>query len=408
MSGDLSSVCSKAIGDAKDDLNHLSSEIWKNPELAFQETHAHNVLTDFLENKGFRVERNFIKKTGFRATYGSGDGDGVHVCVMCEYDALPSLGHAAGRNLSSEASVAAALGIQAAIKQQQKLGKVTVLGTPATEGGGGKLDMINEGCFDGIDFAMLAQPLNENIAAPVTLNILRVRVSYAGKAAHASTQPWEGKNALDAAVACYSNVALMRQQLKPTWKINGIITNGGLKPNIIPEETEMLFYLRAPEQTDLMFLQQRATACFVAAAKATGCEVNFEFLDKPYHNVVHNSVLANLYKKHAEGLGLQFSTDEEVLQCSTGSTDMGNVSHVIPCVYPAFDIKTQAPIHTQAFTEASSAPEAQQPVLQCAQAMAMTALEVMQQSQIMSDIRNEFETIDSVHTPVIAGTNPFP
>ncbi|CAH1242992.1 PM20D2 [Branchiostoma lanceolatum] len=367
MSGDLSSVCSKAIGDAKDDLNHLSNEIWKNPELAFQETHAHNVLTDFLENKGFRVERNFIKKTGFRATYGSGDGDGVHVCVMCEYDALPSLGHAAGRNLSSEASVAAALGIQAAIKQQQKLGKVTVLGTPATEGGGGKLDMINEGCFDGIDFAMLAQPLNENIAAPVTLNILRVRVSYAG-----------------------------------------IITNGGLKPNIIPEETEMLFYLRAPEQTDLMFLQQRATACFVAAAKATGCEVNFEFLDKPYHNVVHNSVLANLYKKHAEGLGLQFSTDEEVLQCSTGSTDMGNVSHVIPCVYPAFDIKTQAPIHTQAFTEASSAPEAQQPVLQCAQAMAMTALEVMQQSQIMSDIRNEFETIDSVHTPVIAGTNPFP
>ncbi|XP_077982357.1 xaa-Arg dipeptidase-like [Glandiceps talaboti] len=217
---DCQNLAAAAIDKAEKELFQISQELWKHPELEFDEKRAHDVLTVFLEKHGFDVERNFIHPTGFRAVYGSG---GLNICVLCEFDALPEIGHGSGRNLVTECSLAVALALKATIEHCKKLnkplGKVTVIGSPAEESGGGKIDMISAGVFENVDIALRAQPHHNNLSKPVMLDMLQMKVAYNGKPTHGAL-PWEGRNALDAAVLCYNNLAALRQQIKPSMQIN--------------------------------------------------------------------------------------------------------------------------------------------------------------------------------------------
>ena len=239
MASNLKAVASASIDTHRDGLKDLSASIWSNPELGLEEHGAHKLLTDYLEEKGFAVELGYTGlETAFRATFGSGR---PNVCVICEYDALPEIGHACGHNLIAEAGVAAGLGLKAALEcEGAPKGRVTVMGTPAEESVGCKIELIENGAFEDIDIAMMVHPFPETHIRPI-YNALRVlRAGYTGKAAHAAAYPWEGVNALDAVVAAYTSVSVLRQQMKPTWRVHSVITKGGAKPNIIPEYAELL------------------------------------------------------------------------------------------------------------------------------------------------------------------------
>ncbi|XP_003392005.2 PREDICTED: peptidase M20 domain-containing protein 2-like, partial [Amphimedon queenslandica] len=221
--GFVTKVVSGAIEKEKESLKALSHEIWSNPELNYEEVIAHKVLTDYLEAKGFAVDREFCNiKTAFRARFGSGS---PNVCVICEYDALPTIGHACGHNLISEAGVAAGLGVKAYLETTGLTGTITVLGTPAEEGGGGKILLIERGALKGIDVSMMVHPAPFEIIMPNHLSCAQLTVEFTGKAAHAAAFPWEGVNALDAAVLAYTNVSLLRQQMKPSWRVHAVFTN---------------------------------------------------------------------------------------------------------------------------------------------------------------------------------------
>ncbi|XP_070580396.1 xaa-Arg dipeptidase-like [Ptychodera flava] len=383
----------EAIDKAATDLHSLSQEIWKNPELGYKEYHAHQVLTDFLEKNGFNVERKFVVDTAFRATFGSQEHGGINACVICEYDALPEIGHACGHNLIAEAGAGAGLGIKAAMEAAGRpLGKLTVLGTPAEEGGGGKIKLIDAGAFKDVDLAMMVHPMNSHfISSMPFLAIERFDVTFHGKASHAAYAPWEGVNALDAAVMFYQGMSVMRQQVKSTWRIHGIISNGGAKPNIIPEKTVVNYQLRTPTEVELSELKERALACAEGAAKATGCTMEYTY-HCGYSNVVHNKPLVKLFVDNAESLGVNFMPESEVAKMSTGSTDMGNVTYEVPGIHPMFGLKTHAVNHSRGFTDATGASEAQDPTLVQAKAMAMTVLDVFFQGEdIMKQIREGFE-----------------
>ncbi|KFM60942.1 Peptidase M20 domain-containing protein 2, partial [Stegodyphus mimosarum] len=383
-------VCSK-IDKEQEFLNFVSQDIWKTPELAFEEFHAHDVLTSALEKKGFKIQKHYIIPTAFKAEYISTLDDGPTVAILLEYDALPEIGHACGHNLIAEAGLAASIAVKAAMEADPQLaGKLIVLGTPAEEDEGGKIALIKSGAFEVADIAMMVHPTKLDVVAPTFLAVACGTVEYKGKEAHASAYPWQGRNALDAAVACYQNIALLRQHIKPTWKINAVITKGGTVPNIIPAESCLKMFLRAPTKAELRELQTRVEACVSSAAAATGCEVNYSFGGKgSFKNLVTNKVLSGLYQKYAERLGVDFARDASENPIAA-STDMGDVSHAVPSIHPFFRISTHAGNHSKEFTEASGSREAQGPTLTAAKVMAMTALAVLRSQETLDEIKRQF------------------
>ncbi|XP_022092534.1 peptidase M20 domain-containing protein 2-like isoform X4 [Acanthaster planci] len=394
---DFMKVAKAKIDASASNLNALSQEIWSHPELNFNEHHAHEVLTDFLEKEGFNVERHFVLETAFRATFGS-DNAGPNICVICEYDALPDIGHACGHNLIAECGVAAGLGIKAALEASgNKYGKVTVLGTPAEEGGGGKRLLIKANAFTGIAVAMMAHPYRYNVPRPIALSMTTVIIKFQGKASHASAAPWDGNNALDAAVMCYQAISNMRQQIKPTCRVHGIFTNGGAAPNIIPEEAELTYYLRAIDEGELSVLKRKVRACAEGAAKAAECQLQVK-TESSWANVITNCILVTIYETHARSLGYQW----EEHSMSFGSTDFGETSYKVPGIHPMFCITDRANIHMREFTAATGSPEAQGPTLIQAKALAMTAIELMQPSgqDTLKKIQKEFkDTVSKLQMP---------
>ncbi|KAL3852164.1 hypothetical protein ACJMK2_015839 [Sinanodonta woodiana] len=344
----LKAIACAEIERMSGDLRILSNEIWTHPELGMEETKAHNYLTGFLEERGLQVERSFKLKTAFRAVYGSADA-GPNLAVMCEYDALPEIGHACGHNLIAEVGVAAGLGIMAAIKASPKaIGKVTILGTPAEEGYGGKIDLIKHGAFDDVDVAMMAHPFPSSDPTPVMLARETLVVSFHGRSSHAAAYPWEGVNALDAAVLCYQNIACLRQQIKPTWRIHAIFKKGGTKVNIIPEEAVLEVAVRAPTDAEYKQLRQKVVTCVEAAATATGCSMEYQTVDKPYSALVSNEILSRLYESNLASI---HKDDGPSFRSGIyGSTDMGNVSRTVPSIHPHFYIGGIAVNHTRDFT----------------------------------------------------------
>uniref|UniRef100_A0A8C5WYK4 Peptidase M20 domain containing 2 n=1 Tax=Laticauda laticaudata TaxID=8630 RepID=A0A8C5WYK4_LATLA len=413
---------SECIDESSECLGELSREIWSHPELAFEEHQAHAALTSFFaalsvsssSSAAWSVQRSYKLETAFRADW-KWDGapcspaetnqatppspPPLRLGFLCEYDALPAIGHACGHNLIAEVGAAAALGLKGALEslrqnpaglpRQAPAVKVTVLGTPAEEDGGGKIDLIKAGAFDNLDVVFMAHPSQEDAAFLPDIAEHDVTVKYYGKTSHAAAYPWEGLNALDAAVLAYNNLSLLRQQMKPTWRVHGIIKNGGVKPNIIPSYTELEFYLRAPSLRELSTLKEKAENCFKAAALATGCEVEIHNNETDFYNVLPNKTLQKTYKENGKKLGIDFISDDS-LNDLTGSTDFGNVSYMIPGIHSYFYIGSDALNHTEQYTTAAGSEEAQFYALRAAKALAMTALDVIFKPDLLEKVREDF------------------
>ena len=317
--------------------------------------------------------------------FGSGS---PNVCVICEYDALPEIGHACGHNLIAEAGVAAGIGIKAYLEATGSPGTLTILGTPAEEGGGGKVLLINKGAFNDIDIAIMVHPAPDDVVIGYVNARITVSVEYTGKAAHAAAFPWEGVNALDAAVLAYTNVSLLRQQMKPTWRTHGIFTNGGTKPNIIPEKASLLYYIRAPNMADLEKLNAKMTECFESAAKATGCKVEIKENDVKYTDLHSNAILADLYRKHLDETGIKYSFEAN----ASWSTDMGNVSYVVPSLHPNYSVGSGEVNHTREFTTVTNTAQAHDKTRLIAANMGLTCIDVLKGGdELVKKIKEKFK-----------------
>jgi amidohydrolase len=377
----------QAVDRLGNDLEQLSRRIHDHPELAYQEVKAAGWLCDFLDAQGFKVERGVAGvDTAFRATMETGDGPTI--AILCEYDALPAIGHACGHNViaASGAGAGAAL---AAVRDTLPKGRIQVIGTPAEEGGGGKVKLINGGVFKDVDVAMMVHGWDKWIGHQDLLGIVRVGFEFTGKAAHASADPWQGVNALDAVIQTFNNVSMLRQQVRPDARIHGIVTNGGAAPNIIPEVAACLFYVRAPTLDYMWALQKRVIACAQGAATAAGCTLKVVEHELPYEPMKKNEALLSAFRANWKALGIPESPE---IKDRLGSSDIGNVSQVIPAIQPLVKIAPDGtPIHSRAFEAAAITPLALEGLKGAAKAMAMTVHDLLANPALVKEARQEFE-----------------
>ena len=377
----------QAVDRLADDLEHLSRTIHDNPELAYQEVKAAGWLSDFLAKQGFTVERAVAGvETAFRATVETGAGPTI--AILCEYDALPGIGHACGHNViaTSGAGAGAAL---AAVRDALPPGRIQVIGTPAEEGGGGKVRLIQGGVFEHVDAAMMIHGFDRWILHQDPLGIVRVGFEFTGKAAHASADPWEGVNALDAVIQTFNSVSMLRQQVRPAARIHGIVTQGGAAPNIIPETAACTFYVRAPTLEYMWELHARVVACAEGAARATGCALQVIDLEAPYEPLKRNDTLLGLFRTNMGTVG---AVESPPLIDRMGSSDIGNVSQVIPAIQPMVQIApTGTAIHSREFEAAAVTPLARQGLCQAAKTMAMTTYDLLADPGLLKQARAEFE-----------------
>jgi amidohydrolase len=366
-----------------DELIEVSRKIHSNPELAMEETQAAALLAEQLEEHGFQVERNVSGlETAFLASWGEGP---VTIAYLCEYDALPGIGHACGHNLIATAGLGAAYGLKAALSPSQV--RLLVLGTPGEEGKGGKAIMLEGGAFDGVDVALMAHPSPLDVDMPPMYGVHQVDVEYKGQSAHASFAPEMGVNALDGLVLAYQAIAQLRQHIRRDSRIHGIITDGGSAANVVPDRAEGTFLVRALGPAYLEELKEKVQRCFEAGAAASGAKVDIRWDPHLYAPLRSNTSLAAAYRANAESVGRTFI---DVKLDSTGSTDMGNVSQVIPSIHPMFGVGAMAFNHTPAFTEVCATDAAHGAMVQVAQALAMTGVEVALEPELLQRAKDEF------------------
>ncbi|MEI7755442.1 MAG: M20 family metallopeptidase [Actinomycetota bacterium] len=368
-------------------LLKASHDIHAHPELNFEEHYAHDLLTDMLEQAGLPTQRHaYGAETAFEARAGD---TGFDIAVLCEYDALPSIGHACGHNIIATAGLGA--GLAAATVAQRAGGRLRIMGTPAEEGGGGKIVMARNGAFEGVDAAMMVHPADADLIRMDTIALQTVDVEFHGKAAHAAAAPHEGRNALDAAVLGYMNVAALRQHIGPNERIHGIFTKGGDKANIVPAETEMNWIVRSQTIASLQPLKDRVLQCFGGAAAACGCTTSSTWNTHTYADMIDNGPMVASYVANSGRLGRSVVDPTVLGRRVVGSTDMGNVSYLVPSIHPM--IKT-APdgvaIHTVDFARWAISPLANRAIIDGAKAMAMTVIDLWCDANLMTDTKEAF------------------
>ena len=386
-----------AVDRMAEDLWSLALQIHANPELAFKEEKAASWLTAFLERQGCRVERGVGGlPTAFRAEV-SGAGDGPTIAVMAEYDALPGIGHACGHNViaTAGAGAGAALALVASRLDHGRLpfkGRIEVVGTPAEEGGAGKVKLLDAGVFKGVDAALMIHPRCGTQVWRPTLGLMKAKVEYFGKAAHAASWPWRGVNALNAVIALFNALDAMRQQLRPDARVHGVITNGGQQPNIIPEYTSADFYLRSLDKTYLQEVRRRFEAAAEGAATATGCRVQVTIDPRIHDPLKPNGPMATLFERNLARI--DFPVDPDDGQAGYGSTDAGNVSHAIPTIHPYIRTAPDGvPGHSREFAEHNATPLARAGMVAAAKALALTALDLLADPAALQSAKEEFRRL---------------
>ena len=386
-----------AVDRMAEDLWSLALQIHANPELAFKEEKAASWLTAFLERQGCRVERGVGGlPTAFRAEV-SGAGDGPTIAVMAEYDALPGIGHACGHNViaTAGAGAGAALALVASRLDHGRLpfkGRIEVVGTPAEEGGAGKVKLLDAGVFKGVDAALMIHPRCGTQVWRPTLGLMKAKVEYFGKAAHAASWPWRGVNALNAVIALFNALDAMRQQLRPDARVHGVITNGGQQPNIIPEYTSADFYLRSLDRTYLQEVRRRFEAAAEGAATATGCRVQVTVDPRIHDPLKPNGPMATLFERNLARI--DFPVDPDDGQAGYGSTDAGNVSHAIPTIHPYIRTAPDGvPGHSREFAEHNATPLARAGMVAAAKALALTALDLLADPAALQSAKEEFQRL---------------
>ncbi|WP_308492355.1 M20 family metallopeptidase [Microbacterium terrisoli] len=363
----------RAVGDSGAALVALSRQLYENPETAWREVASSRAVGDVLERAGFAVEYDYLGlATAFRAVFGSG---GFRVGLMAEYDALPGLGHACGHNLISAMSVGAGLAL-ARVAEVSGL-TVEVYGTPAEEGGGGKVEMLDRGAFADLDLALMAHPAPVDVAEARPLAVAHWHIEYTGKTAHAAAYPTQAVNAADAFTIAQVALGLLRQQLPADVRVHGIVTDAGTAPNAIPGRSEGRWYVRAPSLAQLDELIPRIMACFEAGALASGCTLEVTPESKPYAEFRTDRAALDAYVANATALGRTFVTEGPATTMATASTDMGNVSQIVRAIHPYIGVDS-FPVsnHQREFADHCVGPVAEQTLFDGAVALAWTALDV--------------------------------
>lgn len=375
-----------AIEEWGPELVEISRRIHANPEVAFAEHHAVDLLCNVLERNGLVPQRPaFGLETSFRCEVGD---RGPTVAILSEYDALPDLGHACGHNLIAAMGLGATLGLS---RVRGLPGRVRYLGAPAEEWGGGKALMVARGAFEGVDAAMMVHPAGANLEEMPSLAVTGVTARFSGVATHAAAAPEAGVNALDACVSAYQSIAQLRQHLVADEKVHGIITHGGAAPNVVPDRAEAVYVLRARDAVGLERLVSRIEACLSAGALSAGATVSLDWWEYPYRELWSNRPLARAYRRNAESLGRGFTELAEIPIGARGSTDMGNVSHVVPSIHPTIDIgSASAPPHSRGFAECAVSASAEQALLDGAKAMALTAIDAICRPELRAEALTDF------------------
>lgn len=383
---DLKQAAARRIEDDAASLIALSHQIYENPELGYEEHQSSSALADALEAGGMRVERGAHGlETAFRTTAGT---SGPHFVICAEYDALPEIGHACGHNIIGTSAVGAGLALS---QMADDLGiRVTVLGTPAEEGGGGKVRLIEAGAFEGADLSLMVHPAPYDVVDVPTLAIAEIFVTFHGRESHASAFPELGFNALDAMNIAYTAIGALRQHIRSTERVHGIITHGGDAPNVVPKATSARYYVRARNLEDLSALKQRVVKCFEAGALAAGCELQIEWRGFDYDRVITNSPMAEIYEANLKTLG-RSALPRKMVERFAGSTDMGNVSAILPSIHPMMGIDSLPAVNHQAdFAKHTVTPAGDKAVVDAATAMAWTVIDIATTKGALEKIRDSF------------------
>ncbi|MGO2555436.1 M20 family metallopeptidase [Brevibacterium aurantiacum] len=350
----------------------LSDSLYDDPELGWQEFRSSASVAGVLAAHGFTVEHPYLGlETAFRATFGSSD---FTIGFLAEYDALPGLGHACGHNLISAMSVGGAIGL-ASVADELGI-TVEVIGTPAEEGGGGKIELLERGAFAELDFALMAHPAPVDVAEAEPFAVTHWHVEYTGRAAHAAAYPERGINANDAFLVAQVALGLLRQQLPRTVRVHGVMTNGGEAPNAIPAKTEGRWYVRAESTDELLEVEKQVINCFEAGALATGASLSITPESKRYAEMRTDEEALESYRSNAIALGRNFDVDPVAATMNRASTDMGNVSQIVNAIHPYIGVGGEASNHQAAFAESCVGEEAERTLLDGATALAWTAADV--------------------------------
>ena len=375
-----------AIDAAAQTLVEVSHDIHAHPEQNYAEFFASELLSRTAGSHGLDVELGaYSSVTGF-----SGDiGNGPTVCIMSEYDALPDIGHGCGHNVIAAAGLGAAIGL--ATVASSAGGRLRYMGTPAEEGGGGKILMAQHGALEGVDVAMMVHSADADLTTIDAIALQQLLVEYFGEEAHAAAAPHRGRNALDAAVLGYMNVAALRQHILPTERVHGIFLKAGEKPNIVPREASTEWYVRSDTISTLNELKPRVLSALVSSGPACGCSAEHQWIGSPYADMVTNTALSASYVANAAYLGRAVVDPRVGGHRVVGSTDMGNISHLVPSIHPMIaSAPAGSSIHTLAFAKHSREKMADAAVLDGAKAMAMTAIDYWTSSERQSAVAAEF------------------
>jgi amidohydrolase len=388
----------QAVDGLRPDLVDISLDIHAHPELNYQEHHAAKLLADALERHGFQVERGVGGvETAFRGVIQGGRGDGPTVALLAEYDALPGIGHGCGHNLIAMSNLGAGLAAKAAM--QFLPGRLVVLGTPAEEGGGGKICLLEAGVFKEVDVALSSHPSSNRTIIPVeipqdqswSLAMVGYRYAYHGKAAHAAVVPHEGINALNAVIHLFTGIDALRQHLRDDVRIHGIITDGGKAPNVVPDFAAANFMLRSRDREYLNEVVDKVRRVAEGAAHLTGARLETLPAHPLYENVRPNAVLTKAARVNAEAIGMALDATPQGWKGGDASTDFGNVSQVLPAYYLRFAV-SQVPVpgHSTAMTEVAKSEMAHDNAIATAKVLALTVCDLLANPELMEAARADF------------------
>ena len=395
----LAASSNSTIEGSKRELFDLSKDVHAHPELNYQEYYSSNALAGFLEKHSLQVERGIGGvETAFKATIPGGAGDGPTIAVLAEYDALPEIGHGCGHNLIAMAAMGAALGLQA--NAADLPGRIEIIGTPAEEGGGGKIRLLEAGVFDGVDATLSSHPFSNRTVIPAaapkgeswSLAMVGYRYMFHGRAAHAAAAPEAGINALNAVIHLFTGIDALRQHLRDDVRMHGVITDGGLAPNVVPEFAAANFMLRS---RDGQYLSNevvgKVAAIAEGAAAMTGARLEVEEFYPFYENVQPNVILAQAVAANIQALGIRLDEPVAGRAGSGASTDFGNVSQAMP----AFELRyavSETPVasHTRDMCETAITDFALSNALSVAKALSLTASDLLRDATLVEAAKSEF------------------
>lgn len=372
----------------EDSLAMLSDSFYKNPETGMEERRTSSSMQAFLKNAGFTVEKGIAgMETAFCAKFGKGK---PVIALLAEMDALPEIGHGCGHNIGGTASIGAGAALLSVLKDSLPHGKgmLIIFGTPAEELGKGKIEMVNAGIFKGVDAAMMVHASSKRLVKKHFLGLVRLNFVFHGKSSHASAYPEEGVNALDAVIQTFNAISALRQQLRSDVRVHGIITNGGVAPNIIPEKGEASFYVRANDLKELASAKNKVIRCAEGAALATGCMLEVREVGELNAPMKINEAFIGLYRQSLDYLGLEeFNQSAEK---NVGSSDIGNVSQVVPTIHPHVPIKEGINIHTREFADATVTRQGHRALMEGVKTLGLTALELFFNPKALKSIKKDF------------------